>query len=616
MPQPALKVEISFVSAPLATSPTWVDVTAYVRDSPGVSISRGRQSSTGTFSPGSCTFSLDNRDRRFDPQYASSPYNGYLTPRRQVRVTATANAVATVIFQGHLTGWPTAYPFVGRDSTVRIEAFDGLAWLAETIIPDAVYAYANGLGDLSSFFRYADTATWADEQGAGDARLTQGVGAVGTSPLAKGLTSEPVVFNPPTNWAAGPRNLSSSTFTMSFWLKTTSTGLSSTAWMSLLGAEVTGKYLYRVGIDDTGAVRYIGNDASPTFRAEVSSSIPVNDGQPHHVVIAHDGNTSLRCYVDGVDVSTGPAIVYAGGIVVQYIGAAMGTTSDYNFTGELSDVAFYRRVLTAAQVATLYGLGAGALAESTGTRLTRILDAVGWPASWRDQTITSGLRGECYELNLTGKSALAAGQEVADTEQGGLYATPTNKVCLLSRYHSQEATVGKTSQATFSDDGSDIPYTRFAGFDTRDIDMANDVSVSSVWGTRQASNATSITNYGRQSTSVSTLLANVNLVADMANGIVAARKDPQIRSGSFSVALGALTAAQQSTVLGLDCGERITMEITPSGVGSQIVKPLILDRVDHDISADEWTVSLAGSPVPFGFFLLDSSALDTGVLGY
>jgi hypothetical protein len=189
----------------------------------------------------------------------------------------------------------------------------------------------------------------------------------------------------------------------------------------------SGKYLYRVGIDDTGVIRYIGNDASPTFRAEVSSSIPVNDGQPHHVVIAHDGNTSLRCYVDGVDVTTGPAIVYAGGIVVQYIGAAMGTTSDYNFTGEMSDVAFFTQVLTAAEVATLYGLGAGALAESTGTRLTRILDAVGWPASWRDQTITSGLRGECYELSLTGKSALAAGQEVADTEQGGLYCTPTNK---------------------------------------------------------------------------------------------------------------------------------------------------------------------------------------------
>jgi hypothetical protein len=615
MPQPVLKVEISFVSAPLATSPTWVDVSDYVRQSPGVSITRGRQSSTSTFSPASCTFSLDNRDRRFDPQYASSPYNGYLTPRRQVRVTATANAVATVIFQGHITGWPTAYPFVGKDSTVRIEAFDGLAWLAETIIPDQVYAYADGLGDLEAFFRFADTAVWADEQGAGDARLTQGVGAVGTSPLAKGLTSEAVVFNPPTNWGASYRNTGATSFTFSFWLRTTNTGLSGTAWLSLLGAEFAGSSLYRVGIDDTGVVRYDGFPFNPGFPGAVSSSIAVNDGQPHHVAIVHDGNTSLRCYVDGVDRSAAVDL-QAGKLYVQWIGSAMVTTSDYNLIGEMQDVAFYTQALIDTEVATLYGLGAGELAESTGTRLTRILDAVGWPASWRDQTVTSALRGECYELSLTGKSALAAGQEVAATEQGGLYCTPTNKVCLFSRYHSQEATVGKTSQATFSDDGADIPYTRFDGFNSRDIDMANDASVSSVWGTRQASNATSITDYGRQSTNVRTLLANVNLVNDMANGIVAARKDPQIRSGAFSVALGALTAAQQSTVLGLDCGEQVTMEITPSGVGSQIVKPLILDRVDHDISADGWTVSLAGSPVPFGFFLLDTSSLDTGVLGY
>jgi hypothetical protein len=632
MSLPTLKVEIAFVSAPLSTSPTWVDVTEYVRHSPGVSISRGRQSSTGTFSPGSCTFSLDNRDRRFDPQYASSPYNGYLTPRRQVRVSATwpaADILAgaelwldagldvappVVIFRGHITGWPTAYPFVGTDSTVDIEAYDGLAWLAETIIPDPVLAYANTVG-LTAFYRNVDPGEWVDVLGGVSALLAGGAAVLGPS-LSAGVSSPSVVFAPPTRWVSEFRLFSTfADFSVSFWIKTTGSGASSTNWMSLLASDRLNRYEQRIGIDDTGVVRFEGyNTSFPGFRPAVSSSIPVNDGVAHHVVVLNDNNTP-RCYVDGVDVSTGVA-QGTSTFSSRRFGAPADTTSDTSLTGEMSDVSFYTRALTPTEVATLYGLSFGSSVESTGARLTRILDAVGWPAAWRDQTITSGLRGECAEVALEGRSASAAAQQVADTEQGGLYCTPSNDVCLFSRYHAQEAPTGTTSQTTFSDDGTGIPYTAFAGFTTRDNEMVNDATVSSVWGPRQASNATSITDYGRQSTNVRTLLSTVALAADMANGIVAARKDPQIRSGAFSVALGVLTAAQQATVLGLDCGERITMEITPSGVGSQIVKPLILDRIDHDITADEWTVSLAGSPVPFAFFMLDSSALDTGVLGF
>lgn len=70
------KVEISFATDTagvntvpynaLASNIVWTDVTSYVR---GVSIQRGRSNELDTFATGSATVSLDNRDRRFDPDF-------------------------------------------------------------------------------------------------------------------------------------------------------------------------------------------------------------------------------------------------------------------------------------------------------------------------------------------------------------------------------------------------------------------------------------------------------------------------------------------------------------------------------------------------------------------
>ena len=86
MAYPAAVVEIAFDDGPYVVSPTWTDVTAYVRE---LTIDRGVNDDWNLVASGSATVVLSNRDRRFDPFYTSGPYYGKLLPRRQIRIRAT-----------------------------------------------------------------------------------------------------------------------------------------------------------------------------------------------------------------------------------------------------------------------------------------------------------------------------------------------------------------------------------------------------------------------------------------------------------------------------------------------------------------------------------------------
>lgn len=66
MAYPTFAFEIAFASNPLDSSPSWTDVTTYLKS---VSVNRGRQRDLDTFDAGRASFVLDNQDRRFDPTF-------------------------------------------------------------------------------------------------------------------------------------------------------------------------------------------------------------------------------------------------------------------------------------------------------------------------------------------------------------------------------------------------------------------------------------------------------------------------------------------------------------------------------------------------------------------
>jgi len=104
-----------------------VDITRWVRN---LSVSRGRSRRIGTFTAGSCSFVLDNRDRIFDPLMIGSPFYGSIVPRKEVRVFYKKQTV----FIGNVQDWDYSYN-VNGDSVAIPSSIDALAYLSRLKYP-------------------------------------------------------------------------------------------------------------------------------------------------------------------------------------------------------------------------------------------------------------------------------------------------------------------------------------------------------------------------------------------------------------------------------------------------------------------------------------------------
>ncbi len=130
---PDCRVEIAFTSDPFDDTPTWVDVSADVRENPGVQITRGTVGALGQpITAGTASFLLSNRARLYDPANSAGTYYGQLKARKQVRITATWLGVDYVMFRGFAAGFNVTTDNNGKDSIVPVEAFDLLSIMAAT----------------------------------------------------------------------------------------------------------------------------------------------------------------------------------------------------------------------------------------------------------------------------------------------------------------------------------------------------------------------------------------------------------------------------------------------------------------------------------------------------
>jgi hypothetical protein len=84
-----------------------VDLTPDVRS---ISIKRGRNIMRDTYEAGTCTVRVLDPNSYFNPQNTSSPYYGYLTPLRKLRVSATVGGVGYFLFSGYTTDYKYTYP--------------------------------------------------------------------------------------------------------------------------------------------------------------------------------------------------------------------------------------------------------------------------------------------------------------------------------------------------------------------------------------------------------------------------------------------------------------------------------------------------------------------------
>lgn len=94
-----------FGDSPVA-SPT-VDLSSQTRQ---IRIARGRNIMRDTYEAGTCTIRVIDQNGDFNPQNASSPYFGFLTPLRKIRVAATTATAQAFLFSGYVTDYKYTYP--------------------------------------------------------------------------------------------------------------------------------------------------------------------------------------------------------------------------------------------------------------------------------------------------------------------------------------------------------------------------------------------------------------------------------------------------------------------------------------------------------------------------
>jgi hypothetical protein len=84
-----------------------VDLSSVTRS---IKIQRGRSIMRDTYEAGSCTVRIIDETGAFNPQNPASPYFGYLTPLRKIRVAATTATAQHFLFSGYVDSYNYTYP--------------------------------------------------------------------------------------------------------------------------------------------------------------------------------------------------------------------------------------------------------------------------------------------------------------------------------------------------------------------------------------------------------------------------------------------------------------------------------------------------------------------------
>jgi hypothetical protein len=302
---------------------------------------------------------------------------------------------------------------------------------------------------------------------------------------------------------------------------------------------------------------------------------------------------------------------YLGVTYPIYAGYITGyNTSTPKFTGDL-----VYTTITAVdgfrlfQNAQFFGVTGATAGETTGSRVTKILDTIGWPASMRD--IDTG-QTTVQADPATQRTALSALQTVATTEYGAIYMGADGKAVFQDRAVTA-GSIGGTP-VVFNDDGTGIGY-----FDVKwvfdDTQIYNLATVTRTGGTVQTvSDAASIAQYFTHSYNQSGLLMETDAVAlQYAQAFVASRKDTIVRVDSLTLDLQQDNySAGTIAGLGLDFFDPITVT-TSQPSNTTLSKTQQIFGVAMQIRPDSWKVNFTTAEPIIDAFILNSTQY--GILG-
>lgn len=625
MSQPTLKVEISFTDTPLHAD-DYQDVSAYVLEE-GTDIRRGRSDELEDMRAGTATIALLNNDRRFDPDYASSPYYPNVRPMQKVRISGIWDGDTYEQIVVYVQSWQAGRPVFGKATTV-ITCVDALG---------AAFSQAR-IDDYYFFENLPYPSTYYD-------------------PIAGAASVNPsLVGNPsPMTRIKFQRNDAVGTFTITVFGETTAPINANPLWSQVLAA-VEALSVIEPGTLHTGDALLttnqgpfgIGSNAlhfgGPYIGVDISASVSVakslssgtltttvqapNTSFTLAGVIGRIGGKTLefsstdasiagvlRFYVFGMAQSTGN-IGYTPYDMTNANKTSLTTTSFY---GAIAWEQIYGIIVgeysNALDIGTLVtGLVRGAdpiPAALSGTMFTTVARQNGWRPEQIDASAGDSI---LQEIDPIGATPISLFQAIAKAEMGLFYIARDGTLTFRSR---SEALAG-TSIGTFGNPDDDyLPIEDVSPvYDERYI--RNTITVTNEGGAAQTvKDNDSIERYYPRSLEQSGLLiATDEESLYRAQFLLLRYKEPATRITELALRGDLAPDTLWPILLGAELGNKYTVVYEPIA-GASVSKLLTLESISLTIRRGDWRIVWGVSSGGASVFILDTSLLDgTDVLLY
>jgi len=248
--------------------------------------------------------------------------------------------------------------------------------------------------------------------------------------------------------------------------------------------------------------------------------------------------------------------------------------------------------------------------ESSGDRITRILDLLVWPSTL--QRIDSGrtrLIGD-----VPSDKALTYMQRVERSEMGRMFIGGDGAL----EYHERRG-IPRTIAAMFSDNATDldagaVPYVGLTYDPGGRSTLKNDVTRANPFHTINKRDSASIHQYGDAEDSQTDLLTlDPEELQDQAGYVVSRQAQPKPRITAITITPETNPDLIWPLILGLKIGQRIEVARTPKVGGTPVAQTYTIESRAHNVNGQtfEWqtTFGLAASPDEAGLFTIGVSAI-------
>lgn len=240
--------------------------------------------------------------------------------------------------------------------------------------------------------------------------------------------------------------------------------------------------------------------------------------------------------------------------------------------------------------------------ETTGERITAILDAADWSASDRD--IDTGV-GTVQAATLVDENVLSSLQTVATSEAGPLFMSRDGKVTFRDRTSQVNPTIDTGD--VWGDSGLEKDYENVVvSYDDANIWNAVRVTAPTL-SDGTAEDLPSQGKYFRRLLTRSTIIADANELQSYADFLVARYREPAIRITSLELE-GRGDDTQWPRILGKELHDKVRVNKRPPG-GGLISQPSFIEGIRLDVAGQKFKVEWALSPLDSitQYWVLDST---------